>query len=96
MRSLLSKTQRRATAIVLSLIWLIAGGLLLEGGIAVLSPLGVHMLAMSTWLLAFLLLLSSTLALLLWFQLRDYKKHYPDHDNDREYEKHFNEFAKKD
>lgn len=95
MRSWLSKTQRRMITIVLSLAWLIAGGLLLELGIAVLSPVGVRNLAMSAWLLALLLILSSTLAVLLWFQLMDYKKHYPDHEKDQEYEKHFNEFADK-
>lgn len=89
----LARKRGRVITTSLSLAWLCAGGLLLEGGITVLSPLGERSLATAAWLLAFLLLSVATWAGLLWYQLRSYKKHYPDHEKDLIYEKYFNEFA---
>lgn len=111
------KLSRHLIALCASLATALMGGLYYDLAISILSPLGLRMLAISTWLL---LLLSLTLLAFLFIsyfektalarqvqiitaqknleidQLKTGLATYnPEHFEDKEFEKHFNEFTDK-
>lgn len=116
-RSMSYKLSGQLITVCASLVTALVGGLYYDLAISILSPLGLRMLAISTWLL--LLLSVILLALLFTSRLRkvdlerqiqvvtseknseidqlksDLASYNPNHFGDKEFDKHFDELARK-